>query len=62
MVQGINHCNEAGGLSGRPVQLKSTQVIKIISRELNGKLPIIGVGGIDSLNLRRVKKWKRVPL
>lgn len=55
LVQGINHCNEAGGLSGRPVQLKSTQVIKIISRELNGKLPIIGVGGIDSLTAAREK-------
>ncbi len=55
LVQGLNHCNEVGGLSGRPVQLKSTQVIKLLSQELNGKLPIIGVGGIDSLIAAREK-------
>lgn len=55
LVQGLNYCNEVGGLSGRPVQLKSTQVIKLISQELNGKLPIIGAGGIDSLTAAREK-------
>lgn len=34
---------------GRPVQSKSTEIIRLLSKELNGKLPIIGVGGIDSL-------------
>lgn len=35
--------------------MKSTQVIKLLSQELNGKLPIIGVGGIDSLIAAREK-------
>lgn len=39
--------NEAGGLSGRPVREKSTEIIKYISQTMNGRLPIIGVGGID---------------
>ena len=38
--------NEAGGLSGLPVQRRSTQIINYISRTTNGRLPIIGVGGI----------------
>ncbi len=38
--------NEAGGLSGAPVRNKSTQVIRYISKATEGKLPIIGVGGI----------------
>ncbi len=38
--------NETGGLSGLPVQDKSTQVIKALYAELGDKLPIIGVGGI----------------
>ncbi len=38
--------NEAGGLSGRPLQQRSTEIIRYISRSTNGKLPIIGVGGI----------------
>ncbi len=37
---------EAGGLSGAPVRNKSTKVIRALSRELDGALPIIGVGGI----------------
>ena len=38
--------NQAGGLSGRPVERKSTEIVKYISRTTGGKLPIIGVGGI----------------
>jgi dihydroorotate dehydrogenase len=37
---------EAGGLSGLPVQIKSTEMIKAFYAELGEKLPIIGVGGI----------------
>lgn len=36
----------AGGLSGKPLQARSTQVIEKIYQCSNGKLPIIGVGGI----------------
>ncbi|HEY8993578.1 MAG TPA: quinone-dependent dihydroorotate dehydrogenase [Lacunisphaera sp.] len=38
--------NEAGGLSGAPVRRRSTEIINYISRTTNGRLPIIGVGGI----------------
>ncbi|TAF63632.1 MAG: quinone-dependent dihydroorotate dehydrogenase [Cytophagales bacterium] len=44
----------AGGLSGKPLQLKSTQVIQQIYKSTNGKLPIIGVGGIN--NAKDVKE------
>ncbi len=37
---------EAGGLSGVPVRQRSTEVIRRIYRHTEGKLPIIGVGGI----------------
>ncbi len=37
---------EAGGLSGAPVRDKSTAVIRQLAAELQGALPIIGVGGI----------------
>jgi dihydroorotate dehydrogenase len=37
---------EAGGISGQPLRNRSTEVIRFIYRETNGKLPIIGVGGI----------------
>ncbi len=38
--------NETGGLSGLPVRQQSTEIIQHIWRQTNGKLPIIGVGGI----------------
>ena len=37
---------EAGGISGKPVRERSTEVIRFIYQETDGKLPIIGVGGI----------------
>ncbi|NMP27076.1 quinone-dependent dihydroorotate dehydrogenase [Rahnella sp. SAP-1] len=55
LVAGLNHCDEAGGLSGRPLQMQSTLIIQMLSQELKGRLPIIGVGGIDSLTAAREK-------
>jgi dihydroorotate dehydrogenase len=40
---------EAGGLSGAPLRGRSTEVIKYVSRATNGRLPIIGVGGITDI-------------
>jgi len=39
---------EAGGLSGRPLFGPSTLKLKALYRATGGKLPLIGVGGIDS--------------
>jgi len=47
-VEGLEFGNEQGGLSGAPVKEKSTKVISILASVLDGKLPIIGVGGIAS--------------
>ncbi|ABF14134.1 quinone-dependent dihydroorotate dehydrogenase [Candidatus Palibaumannia cicadellinicola] len=55
LVHGLDHSSQSGGLSGRPLQLMSTEVIRILSSKLQGKLPIIGVGGIDSLISAREK-------
>lgn len=47
-VQGLPNSQETGGLSGAPVRLASTSVIKQLTAQLQGALPIIGVGGILS--------------
>ncbi|PID46834.1 MAG: dihydroorotate dehydrogenase (quinone) [Proteobacteria bacterium] len=47
-VRGMQHGDEAGGLSGAPVTQKSTEVIAGFAQQLQGKIPIIGVGGIFS--------------
>lgn len=42
------HRNEVGGLSGRPLREKSTHMVYKTYKLTNGKIPIIGVGGIGS--------------
>lgn len=46
-VEGLPFANEAGGLSGLPVQQKSTLMIQNLKSILGDKMPIIGVGGIN---------------
>jgi dihydroorotate dehydrogenase len=36
----------AGGLSGRPLRARSTEIVRHLHRQTRGALPIIGVGGI----------------
>jgi len=45
-VMGHEHAQEAGGLSGKPVQEASTKVLGWLNEALKGEIPIIGVGGI----------------
>ena len=40
--------NEAGGLSGKPLTDRSTDVIRFLHQKSNNTFPIIGVGGIHS--------------
>ncbi len=47
-VKGMQNADETGGLSGAPVRNQSTLVIQQLSKQLQGALPIIGVGGILS--------------
>ena len=39
---------ETGGLSGRPLRARSTEIIRYLYSQTNGMVPIIGVGGIFS--------------
>lgn len=44
-----NHLVEqSGGLSGKPLKQRSTEVIRFINKESAGSIPIIGVGGIHT--------------
>jgi len=40
--------SETGGLSGKPLSHRSTDVIRFLSKKSNNAFPIIGVGGIHS--------------
>ena len=46
-LQSINRI-EAGGLSGKPLTKRSTEVIRFLSEKSNKAFPIIGVGGIHT--------------
>ncbi len=41
---------ETGGLSGKPLTNRSTEVIRFLAEKSNKAFPIIGVGGIHSVN------------
>ncbi|WP_149915308.1 quinone-dependent dihydroorotate dehydrogenase [Sphingobacterium cavernae] len=43
-----NLVKEMGGVSGKPLTKRSTEVIKYIHQKSNGAFPIIGVGGIHT--------------
>jgi dihydroorotate dehydrogenase len=45
-VQGMQHSDETGGLSGAPVRDASNRVIRHLRQQLGSHFPIIGVGGI----------------
>ncbi len=47
VVAGDPRQGESGGLSGRPLLQKSTDVLRGMSQRLAGRIPLIGVGGID---------------
>ncbi len=42
------HAGEAGGLSGKPLMAPSTAILTAFARRLEGRLPLIGAGGIAS--------------
>ena len=48
LKSGNSIINQEGGLSGLPLKQRSNDVIQYISKYTNRKLPIIGVGGINS--------------
>ena len=47
-VTGHKHANEMGGLSGAVLTTQSNDVTQMLSKALNGAIPIIGVGGISN--------------
>ena len=47
---------QVGGLSGKPLRQKSTEIIRHISNQTQGKLKLIGVGGIDSAE----SAWEKI--
>ena len=44
----INHSYKQGGLSGRPLLRRANQITALLYQAVEGRLPIIGVGGIAS--------------
>ena len=55
-VKGMQHGEETGGLSGRPVFEASNQVIRQLRAALGPRFPIIGVGGVFSGADARAKR------
>ena len=47
-LRNASFATEAGGLSGRPLFARATRMLARVYALTEGKLPLIGVGGIDS--------------
>ena len=55
--EGVNSplAREDGGLSGRPLRMRSLAMVSKVNKRTNGKLPVIGVGGIsDATGIQRM--------
>jgi len=50
------HAGEAGGLSGRPLFERSTRILARMHRLTQGRLPLVGVGGIASAD----DAWRKI--
>jgi dihydroorotate dehydrogenase len=47
---------ETGGLSGRPLRARSTEIVRHIFKQTGGQLPVVGVGGIFSAD----DAWEKI--
>ena len=47
-VKGHRHASQTGGLSGRPLFGPSTAILRKLAAALEGRVPLVGVGGIAS--------------
>jgi dihydroorotate dehydrogenase len=47
-VEGLPHCEEAGGLSGAPLRERATAIVRALHARLGDRIPIIAAGGIMS--------------
>jgi len=54
-VAGAHNAEQAGGLSGRPIFNRSTIVLAKMRQRLGSDMPIIGVGGIESIRTAEEK-------
>jgi dihydroorotate dehydrogenase len=45
-VEALTNATETGGLSGAPLRARATEVVGRLARHLQGRLPVIAVGGI----------------
>jgi dihydroorotate dehydrogenase len=54
-VKGLPHAEQSGGLSGAPLRDASTGIIRKLARLLEGRVPIIGAGGVMNADDARAK-------
>ncbi len=47
-IAGTRWAEETGGLSGAPLKKRSIDVVRLLAKELEGRIPIVGSGGILS--------------
>lgn len=48
LVKDLPYAEEEGGLSGKPLTVRSTQCLRLLKRYVGDAMTLIGVGGVDS--------------
>jgi dihydroorotate dehydrogenase len=48
-VEDVPYADEAGGLSGVPLRPLALRAVERLSHALRGRLPVVGVGGVDDV-------------
>ncbi|HEX3123495.1 MAG TPA: quinone-dependent dihydroorotate dehydrogenase [Rhodanobacteraceae bacterium] len=46
VIAGAPYAEETGGLSGKPLFTKATEILRGLAKRLQGRIPLVGVGGI----------------
>ena len=54
-VQGLQHSEEVGGLSGKPLASRATHCLRVLKQIVGDEVTLIGCGGIDSETVAREK-------
>lgn len=56
-VEASPHASQSGGMSGKPLYDRANETLEAFAKELQGSIPIIGVGGITTADdaVRKIK-------
>lgn len=62
VIYGMEHASEWGGLSGEPIRVMSSNILAKVHNYTKGQIPLIGIGGVNSVMSAKEKLDKGATL